>query len=253
LCRRPPPPSVRWPNGYAPGQFYAESKPVHAELKRKEIFRLAAFVRDADIKTLEGKPLPKKKEELEELLEAIFDKKKFKLDYQRERVGYRRIGRSTDERTIIATLLEADTILSDTVTYLMPFRYELTDKGKLSQEQVPTEDVRSLLTLLNSLLLNYYIRSRVSATVSMFFIYELPIPKLTAAQKKKLAEFAGKLLADPRAVAERAALEVFIARELYGLSRDDWKHLTGTFTFGGGDSKAELDEIIRQSLALWAK
>ena len=24
------------------------------------------------------------------------------------------------------------------------------------------------------------------------------------------------------------------------------------FTFGGGDSKAELDEIIRQSLALWA-
>ena len=60
-------------------------------------------------------------------------------------------------------------------------------------------------------------------------------------------------MADPRAVAERAALEVFIARELYGLSRDDWKHLTGTFTFGGGDSKAELDEIIRQSLALWAK
>ena len=28
--------------------------------------------------------------------------------------------------------------------------------------------------------------------------------------------------------------------------------MTGTFTFGGGDSKAELDEIIRQSLALWA-
>ena len=56
---------------------------------------------------------------------------------------------------------------------------------------------------------------------------------------------------DPRAVAERAALEVFIARELYGLSLDDWQHLTGTFTFGGGESKAELDEIIRHSLALW--
>jgi len=48
------------------------------------------------------------------------------------------------------------------------------------------------------------------------------------------------------------ALEVFIARELYGLSLDDWKHLTGTFTFGSGASKAELDEIIHQSLALWA-
>jgi hypothetical protein len=58
-------------------------------------------------------------------------------------------------------------------------------------------------------------------------------------------------LQDARDVKERAALEVFIARELYGLSLEDWKHLTGTFTFGGGDSKAELDEIIRQSFALF--
>ena len=62
---------------------------------------------------------------------------------------------------------------------------------------------------------------------------------------------AGKLLENPRDVKERAALEVFIARGLYGLSLDDWKHLTGTFTFGGGESKAELDEIIRQSIVLW--
>ena len=73
------------------------------------------------------------------------------------------------------------------------------------------------------------------------------------AQKKKLSDAAAKLLKHPRAVKERAALEAFIARELYGLSLEDWKHLTGTFTFGGGDSKAELDEIIRQSHRLWAK
>ena len=68
-----------------------------------------------------------------------------------------------------------------------------------------------------------------------------------------MADFAAKLLKDPREVQERAALEVFIARELYGLTLADWQHLTGTFTFGGGDSKAELDEIIRQSITLWAK
>ena len=51
---------------------------------------------------------------------------------------------------------------------------------------------------------------------------------------------------------ERAALEVFIARDLYGLDAADWAHLTGTFTFGGeSDSKAELDEIIRLSRAGW--
>jgi hypothetical protein len=70
---------------------------------------------------------------------------------------------------------------------------------------------------------------------------------------KKLAGSAAKLLNDPRDVKERAALEVFIARDLYGLSLDDWKHLTGTFTFGSGSTKDELDEIIRQSLVVWGK
>lgn len=50
-----------------------------------------------------------------------------------------------------------------------------------------------------------------------------------------------------------AALEAFIARELYGLSLEDWQHLTGTFTFGSGETKAELDEIIRQSRELWGQ
>jgi hypothetical protein len=54
-------------------------------------------------------------------------------------------------------------------------------------------------------------------------------------------------------VKERAGLEVFIARELYGLSLEDWKHLTGAFTFGSGPTKEELDEIIRQSPAFWPR
>jgi hypothetical protein len=99
--------------------------------------------------------------------------------------------------------------------------------------------------------LNYYIRSKISATLNMFYVYELPVPKVTATQTKKLAAAAETLLANPGDVAERAALEVLIARDLYGLSRADWEHLTSTFTFGSGESKAELDEIIRQSKEAW--
>ncbi len=98
---------------------------------------------------------------------------------------------------------------------------------------------------MNSLTLNFYARSKVSTGVSVHHLYELPIPKLTAAQKTKLADSASKLLKSPQDVKARAALEV------YGLSLDEWKHLTSTFTFGSGATKAELDEIIRQSLALW--
>ena len=135
--------------------------------------------------------------------------------------------------------------------YLNPLSTSWTAKVDLQQVENESAPLRELICLANSLVLNFYLRSKVSTHVSVFQFMELPIPQLTAAQKKKLADFAARLLKNPRDVKERAALEVFIARELYGLSLDDWKHLTGTFTFGSGPTKEELDEIIRQSLALW--
>ena len=238
---------------FAARVFHAKDKSVRPELARKELYRLGQFIRESKVEKIEGKKVPTKKDEFENFLIELWRTKKFQLNCDFERVVFRRIGRSTDERTIIATLLPAGVYFSDTVTYLIPADYQLTKPGKLSQEPLPAEGAKLVLCLLNSLTLNYYIRSKMSATVNMFYIYELPVPELSAAQKKKLADAAGKLLKNPRDVKERAALEVFIARELYGLSLDDWKHLTDTFTFGSGETKAELDEIIRQSLALWEK
>ena len=238
---------------FAARVFHAEDEVVRPELLRKELYRLGQFIRDSEVKKVEGQKVPTKKSELEEFLDELWKAKKFQLDCDFERVVFRRVGSSTNERTIIATLLPAGVYFSDTVSYLIPANYQLTKAGKLSQVPASADDARSVLCLLDSLALNYYIRSKMSATVNMFYIYELPVPELSTAQKKKLANFAAKLLKDPREVKERAALEVFIARELYGLALEDWKHLTSTFTFGGGESKAELDEIIRQSLALWSK
>jgi hypothetical protein len=239
--------------GYSPGNYAVVEKEVREELLRKEIHRLAKLVREVEPKKLEGKAVPEKRDELDERLREIFKAKKFKLQYEFSRTVYREIGRTTDERTIIATEIPADVCLNNKLPYAAPFNYELSDKGDLQQIELDVYETRSLLVLLNSLVLNFYLRSKISATLNMFYMYELPVPQLTAAQKKKLADFAEKLLKNPRDVKERAALEAFIARDLYGLSLVDWKHLTGTFTFGSGETKAELDEIIRLSLMLWAK
>jgi hypothetical protein len=230
-----------------------EEPEVRIELLRKEIFRIADFVRDNGMKVFEGKPLPKTRDALEEAIQAVFEKRNYKLHYEYERLAYREVGSSTNERTLIASILPARACFSHKLMYLTPCRYSLGAKGKLEQEEVPLQDAMALLSLMNSLTLNFYVRSKVSTGVSVHHLYELPIPELNPAGSKQLATAADKLLKDPRDVKERAALDVFIARELYGLSLDDWKHLTGTFTFGSGPSKEELDEIIRQSLALWAK
>jgi hypothetical protein len=44
---------------------------------------------------------------------------------------------------------------------------------------------------------------------------------------------------------------VLVAREVYGLDAEAWQHLTGTFTYGSGDTKAELYQIIARSRVLW--
>ena len=234
---------------FSPATFAVEETEIREELLRKEIFRLAQFVRDEKLEKLDGKTLPESHDELDEMLRQIFEKRGFKLQYEFERFAYREVASSTNERTIICTLIPAKVCAAHTLMYLNPYIYAVDSKGKLQQREVDFTFLQELACLANSLVLNFYLRSKVTTHVSIFQFLELPIPQLTAAQKKKLAEFAEKLLKKPRDVKERAALEVFIARELYGLSPDDWKHLTGTFTFGSGNSKAELDEIIRQSLA----
>ena len=239
---------------YSPAVSYVLEKEVREELLRKEVFRLVQFIREQAPDKFEGEPVPKKKAELEKRLRKIFADKGFKLQYECERLAYREVANSTNERTLIAALLKAKQCLAHTLMYLSPYQYEVDAKGRLSQTQLEDDEVFKLLCLLNSFVLNYYVRNKVSSHVSIFQLNELPIPKISPAQRKKLAASAAKLLKNPHDVAERAKLEVFIARELYGLSAEDWRHLTGTFTFGGdSETKAELDEIIRQSHALWPK
>ncbi len=238
---------------FSPANWFVVEKEVREQLLRKEIYRASQFIREHEIAKVGGKKVPEKRDKLDQLLLKQFESGEFKLHYEFKRLGSRDIGRSTDERTLIAAVMPAHVCIGNTINCLRPFRYESDAKGNLQQIELEAGEICSLLCLLNSLVLNYFIRNKVSAHVNIYQLYELPIPKLSAAQKKKLADAADKLLKNPRDVKERAALEAFIARELYGLSLDDWKHLTGTFTFGGGETKAELDEIIRQSLSLWGK
>jgi hypothetical protein len=238
---------------FEPARWSVVEEEVRDPLLRKEIFRAAKFVRDNNVGKISGKPIAEKKADLDEELASLFANGKFKLAYNFARLGTRDVGSSTNERTLIASLIQAQTCLGNTINFVRPFCYECDDRGNLIQREHPREDIFAMLAILNSLVLNFYVRNKVSTHVNMHQLYELPVPELPDVAKGKLAAFAARLLKKPSEVTERAGLEVFIARELYGLSLDDWKHLTGTFTFGSGPTKEELDEIIRLSLALWAK
>ena len=92
--------------------------------------------------------------------------------------------------------------MAESLNYLTPFTYRLGPKGKLEQEHMP-DVALTVLALFNSLVLNYYIRNKISANVNLFYLYELPIPKLADKLRAKLVAAAEKFLASrttPRSV-----------------------------------------------------
>ena len=92
------------------------------------------------------------------------------LPYQRYRLAHRSIGRSTDERTMIATILPPGVI-----------------SGHSLNAGFEPQDVAvqlCLLAFLNSFVFDYYLRQQVSANLTMFFIYQSPVPRLLPTDKR---------------------------------------------------------------------
>ncbi len=240
-------------SAYADINNYIEKAIVNKELINKETKRIKADL-NLDIKTNE--------------VSSYFVKNNFKLDFQTYRLAYRAIGSSTNERTLICTVLYPNSVSVHSLNYLINFTYQKAGKY-FKQIQQDYWKTIYLMSLLNSLTLNYYIRNKISANLTMNFIYELPIPAATEELKNKIVKLGFSLLyhksnskeyedlkkelgitipAKINDIKTRAELEIIIARDLFSLNKTDWQYLTSTFVYGEDSAtKLELDEIISAS------
>ncbi len=157
-----------------------------------------------------------------------------KLDYQRYRLGFRDVAASTNERTMIATVLPPKIFCPHTMSLENVNQSSLTQKERLF-----------LVALFNSYLVDYLIRQRITAHLSFFFIYNIPVPRIT---NKDIVTRAAKLICttpefddlakeigiktgvtNPEERAEiRAELDAMVAH-LYGLTFEEFQHILGTF------------------------
>ena len=136
-------------------------------------------------------------------------------------------------------------------------------------------EVLAVLALLNSYVADYLIRQTVSANLNMFYVYQLPVPRLseqdpefapiveraarlvcTAPEFDRLARGVG--LKDhtegTRDEAERARLRAeldgLVAR-LYGLDEEAFAHVLSTFPLVGcGAKEAALGQFRRLASVL---
>jgi hypothetical protein len=92
------------------------------------------------------------------------------LDYKGYRFVHRRIARNTDSRTFIASMTPPNVFTEVNSTVL-----NVQASGVSNAEQL------YLCAVCNSLTLDWMLRQKVAATLNMFYIYQLPVPRLTVA------------------------------------------------------------------------
>jgi len=179
-----------------------------------------------------------------------------RLDYQDYRLGFRKIARNTDERTMISTIISSN------------FHAENFQSVKMYNESgnriLSYHILCYLCALWNSFVVDYLLRMRVSANINFFYVYQLPIPCLTEADDVffPIVERAAKLICtspefddlareifgpeataasigatDPLERAQyRAQLDGIIAH-LYGLTEEEFAYILTTFPIVKQDVK----------------
>ncbi|TVP64294.1 MAG: hypothetical protein EA343_05680 [Nodularia sp. (in: Bacteria)] len=162
-----------------------------------------------------------------------------KLNYQGYRLGFRDVARNTDIRTMIASLTTPQVFAGNTLI--------------LSQKFSNKNELLFVVTALNSFACDFIIRQKVTVHCNMLYVYQLPIPRLTAGDEyfSEIVEGAAKLICttpefddlaeevglgshkngvtDETERAEiRAELDGMIAH-LYGLSQEEFAYILTTF------------------------
>lgn len=163
------------------------------------------------------------------------------LDYQGYRVGFRSAGENTNERNFISTVFPRNMFCGNSI---------ILSQGPVNENK-PL--IVFLCAMFNSFTLDYMIRLKISRNLNMFYIYQLPVPRLaekdavfwstvkraarlicTMPEFDDLAKEVGLEshkdgITDPSERAKiRAELDGMIAH-LYGLTEEEFAHILATF------------------------
>ncbi|MBN3906516.1 MAG: hypothetical protein HWQ35_08140 [Nostoc sp. NMS1] len=162
-----------------------------------------------------------------------------KLDYQISRLGFRDVANATNIRTMIAGIIPPNVFAGNTLI--------------VSQQFTKQDELLFVVSVLNSFACDFIIRQKVTAHCNMFYVYQLPVPRLTKNDRSfnDIVQRAAKLICTTPEFDElaqevglgshqqgvtdeteranlRAELDGMVAH-LYGLTEDEFSYILTTF------------------------
>ena len=175
------------------------------------------------------------------------------LNYDSYRMAFRDVTASTNERTVIATVLPPKRFCPHTVSLEQVYYDVVTKQGHSSKAYLEPAERLYITSVFNSFVLDWFIRKSVTAHVSFFFVYNIPMLRLSSSDPRiaPIVKRAARLICttpefddlaktvglkshldgatDPSERARlRAELDGLVAH-LYGLSEEEFVHILGTF------------------------
>jgi type I restriction-modification system DNA methylase subunit len=176
------------------------------------------------------------------------------LDYRSYRLAFRDVSASTNERTMIMTVLPPKVFCPHTMSLESVYGVQVYDGLIDPNKQSMTTKARLYLcAIMNSFGVDWWLRLSVTSHLSFFFVYGVPVPRLTESNPVfvSVGERTAKLICttpefddlanevglgshkngvtDPTERAKlRAELDGMIAH-LYGLTEEEFTHILSTF------------------------
>ena len=162
------------------------------------------------------------------------------LDYQAHRLGFRAVASNTNERSLVSSVVPAGVFCGNSLL--------------VSKDRTPAgAELLYATAVMNSFVTDAMLRNKVTTNINMFFIYQLPVPRLMAKDKAfgPIVERAARLIcttaefddlakevglgshkkgaSEPAERARiRAELDGLIAH-LYGLTEEEFAYILTTF------------------------
>lgn len=188
-----------------------------------------------------------------EQAEALVDAEKIKIDSDTYRFGFRDIAASTNERAMICSVLPRNHYAGNTINLQQP--WEFVVKGEDWQQRITMTAEQQLYgcSVLNSYIVDWLLRQKITSHLNMFYVYQVPVPRLTSSAPRfaPIVNRAAKLVCtspefddlakavglkshangvtDPVERAKlRAELDGLVAH-LYGLTETEFAHILATF------------------------
>ena len=186
-----------------------------------------------------------------EELDVLVSRVKWDPDCKSYRLAFRDIAASTNERTLICTVLPPMVFAGNTLNLSIPTRFETKDRGCKQVVCSTLQQTLFLCSALNSFVVDWLIRQKVTSHLNMFYVYQVPVPRSGGEYEAQLALRAAKLICTTSEF-DRLALDVGLTSHedgvtdesgrarlraeidglgahLYGLTEEEFAHILATF------------------------